>query len=156
MHEKIQVIFDKKFTQFMMGNLSSFKRDKPIYDKVTYCIKLAHDLRMSDPYKCRQLVDKTFGEGFKKTYETFYHYVVIPTMVESSLIPVSKQFEHEMPKIAENQKWKIISYLVGKNFRICPLKYDDFTVVQYIGKSGDYYHAIGDGSKILILTIDLV
>jgi len=57
------------------------------------------------------------------------------------------------PLIALNQSWKVVGYLNGKATRKTKLKFSDFSSVQFIGQSGDYYHAIGDSNIVLILTI---
>ncbi len=57
------------------------------------------------------------------------------------------------PAIANNQRWKVVGYLNGKATNKTKLKFCDFSSVQFIGQSGDYYHAIGDSNIVLILTI---
>ena len=57
------------------------------------------------------------------------------------------------PSIGEQNKWKVIGYLNGKATNKTKLKFEDFSSIQFVGRSGDYYHALADGNVILILTI---
>lgn len=57
------------------------------------------------------------------------------------------------PELATNQVWHVVSYLLGNATRKCPIKFDSFKTVQYIGRSGDFHHFIGDGRTILVCTI---
>jgi len=63
------------------------------------------------------------------------------------------QHRINFPGIANNQEWKVVGYLNGKATNKTKLLFADFSSVQFIGQSGDYYHAIGDSNVILILTI---
>lgn len=63
------------------------------------------------------------------------------------------QHKLNFPMIANNQKWKVVGYLNGKATNKTKLKFEDFSTVQFVGQSGDYYHAIADGKIILVLTI---
>lgn len=60
------------------------------------------------------------------------------------------------PKLGHNQKWKVDGYLVGRHVRSCPRTFEEFTSLQYIGQSNGSYHFIGDGSKVLICSIQVV
>ena len=65
----------------------------------------------------------------------------------------NKQIVYNFPKIADDQAWKVIGYVKGKQARATELKFKDFKTIQFVGQSGDYYHAIGDGNIVLVLSI---
>lgn len=65
----------------------------------------------------------------------------------------NQQDRINFPKLPSNQKWVIIGYLLGKNVRKCPLSLEDFGSLQYIGRSGDYFHIVGDINQVLVCSI---
>lgn len=65
-----------------------------------------------------------------------------------------RPYLHGAPELAPTQEWSVTGYLAGRATRSCPLKFSDFKTIQFIGRSGDYYHFIGDGRTILICTIN--
>ncbi len=66
---------------------------------------------------------------------------------------MKNQIKYNFPAIGDNQNWKVVGYLNGKSTNKTKLKFEDFSSIQFIGQSGDYYHAIADGNIILVLTI---
>ena len=66
---------------------------------------------------------------------------------------MKNQIKYDFPEIGHNQEWKICGYLNGKSMNRTRLEVQDFSQLQFIGQSGNFYHAIGDGNIILILTI---
>ncbi len=57
------------------------------------------------------------------------------------------------PKLAENQQWNLIGYLYGSRINKTDRKFNSFPSVQFIGRSKDVYHFIGDGDKVLVCGI---
>lgn len=65
------------------------------------------------------------------------------------------QIVYDAPKLGEGQTWRVDGYLFGRNVRQCPRPFEDWSELQYIGKSNGVYQFIGDGSKVLICSIQI-
>ena len=83
----------------------------------------------------------------------FSEIIEYKTEINSACKYEGGQIVYNFPKISDDQKWKVIGYIKGKQARATALNFEDFKTVQFVGQSGDYYHAIGDGSIVLVLSI---
>ena len=59
------------------------------------------------------------------------------------------------PAIPAYMKFNVDGYLVGRNTRQCPKPFEDWSEIQFIAKSGGVYHVIGNGDKVLIVSIQM-
>lgn len=66
---------------------------------------------------------------------------------------IKNQIVYGAPKLPKDQVWKVIGQVVGKRTRKCVLEFKDFSSIQYICRSGDYYHFIGDSNTLLVCSI---
>lgn len=59
------------------------------------------------------------------------------------------------PQLASDQYWKVEGYLLGSHVRKSPKKFEEFDSLQFISRSGGAYHFIGDGSRVLVCSIQI-
>ena len=59
------------------------------------------------------------------------------------------------PKLKNDYKWQVEGYLLGRHVRKCTIPFDDWNELQFICKSAGMYHFMGNGSKVLICSIQM-
>lgn len=57
------------------------------------------------------------------------------------------------PKLGVNQKWNVVGYLKGKSVNKSNKPFEQFSELQFIERSGDYFHFLGNGRFVLVCSI---
>ena len=71
------------------------------------------------------------------------------------LVPKNQIIKGDLPQRSKGNpfKFKINKRVQGKSLLNSPLKFEDYSEMLYLGRSGDFYHFIGDNKCMLICTI---
>ena len=57
------------------------------------------------------------------------------------------------PEILPTQKWNLIGYINGKHTNVYQGKMKDFKTLRFLGRSGDFFHVLGDDRTILVCNL---
>lgn len=67
-----------------------------------------------------------------------------------------EQPQFQVPDLPEGLRWEVVKYSFNGQWRKCPHKFEHFEDgIQFIKRSGDYYHFIGHGEYLLLCSIHL-
>lgn len=76
-----------------------------------------------------------------------------PESLGVSIITDATNRRFNFPEILPTQKWNLIGYINGKHTNVYHGKLEDFKTLRFLGRSGDFYHVLGDDRTVLVCSL---
>ena len=123
----------------------------------------------NDSSSCIKVLDKIFNEPIKAS-GTFQYYLAminqkewygddtnpLPNEIKATeLLKIleGNEVQHNLPTLTETQQFKAIGRLAGRYLNKPLKQLNDYTEVQFLQRSGDYYHFLCDKKYVVVCVI---
>ena len=119
-----------------------------------------------DSSSCIKVLDLIFNEPIKAS-GTFQYYLAminqkewygddtnpLPNEIKATELLKILEEESDLPTLTENQQFKAIGRLAGRYLNKPLKQLNDYSEVQYLQRSGDYYHFLCDKKYVVVCVI---
>ena len=74
-------------------------------------------------------------------------------MNKAELLMIGQEVQHNLPTLTETQQFNPIGRLAGRYLNKPLKQLNDYSEVQYLQRSGDYYHFLCDKKFVVVCVI---